>query len=101
MVDDYEEQSTQVSGYNEAVLQIKRLHDHWLKADSFALSGNFPRWNWVLDTIYRELYPDIQKLKDKNSKIKQHNFFMNKIKNTNNRTVLYYYLDKNEITISL
>ncbi len=101
MAEDYEEQSTQISGYNEAVFQIKRLNELWLKAEAYAQRGNFPRWNWILDSIYRELYPDLQKLKGKEKRIELHNFYMKRIRSTISRTELYSFLDKRHMLIKL
>lgn len=101
-MDDYnEEGQSQISTYNEAVFQIKRLNELWLRAELFATRGIFNRWSWVLDSIFRELYPDIQKMKDKNTKIKQHNFYMTKLKHSKSRQETYFYLDKRHQLIKL
>lgn len=101
MDEEHGESNTQISGYNEAVLQIKRLNDLWLRAEHFANRGNFPRWSWILDSIFRELYPDIQKLSDKRNKIKLHDFYMSKIKKSKSRVELYHFLDKRHQLIKL
>jgi len=49
----------EVSTYNEANLQIMRLHQLWESAESKASSGQLLRWAWVLDGIWRELYADV------------------------------------------
>ena len=49
------------SAYNEAGLQIQRLHNLWLSAETSSVSRNHIRWNSILDAIERELYSDIIK----------------------------------------
>lgn len=53
------------SKYNEAMLQIQRLHESWTKCNNFARSGQFQAWRWELDIIWRELESDIKKLSNK------------------------------------
>jgi len=49
----------EVSTYNEANLQIIRLHQLWESAESKASSGQLLKWAWILDGIWRELYADV------------------------------------------
>ena len=53
--------SDMVSEYNEAKLQIYRLHLEWIDCNKLSQKGNFDQWNWHLDTIWRELSPKARK----------------------------------------
>ncbi len=59
-----DEQSSEISQYNEASLQIMRLHELWLKAENYASKGILIKWKFILDAIYRELYADIKRKED-------------------------------------
>ena len=71
-----EYQSNEVSKYNEASFQIMRLHEFWVRAEAYANAGMFDRWKFILDSIWRELYSDVLRMKDamriqtKNKRIK-------------------------------
>lgn len=56
-----EHETEMSSAYNEAGLQIQRLHNLWLSAESSSVKRNHVSWSSVLDAIERELYPDIIK----------------------------------------
>lgn len=60
-----EEGISETSAYNEAGLQIQRLHNLWLSAENFALHCRYANWFNVLNAIERELYSDIQRMDDK------------------------------------
>jgi hypothetical protein len=65
-----EEYDLTQSKYNEAMLQIQRLHFAWVNSNNYARNGEFQKWRWELDVIWRELFSDIKKLhKDKTEKI--------------------------------
>lgn len=93
--DNYDEDSPrQISSYNEAAFQIKRLNTKWLLAEDCALKGNFKRWCWILDSIYRELYPDLIKLSNSSDLEETNTDFLNKINKAQSREQAYHYLDK-------
>lgn len=46
------------SAYNEGMLQIQRLHQLWVQANSYSRQGLYTKWRWTLDTIWRELSRD-------------------------------------------
>lgn len=52
--------SNEVSKYNEAGLQIQRLHFSWLQIKYYAKNGNFRDWFFALDDIWRELIADVE-----------------------------------------
>ncbi len=65
------------SSYNEAGLQIARLNEYWIKAERYANGHHLIAWSSILDSIYRELYPDVLKMKD--SKNIQRNHYLIKV----------------------
>lgn len=67
----------EVSKFNEANLQIMRLHQLWEKAETRASSGELVKWAWVLDGIWRELYSDVLRLPEE--KLSEENKKLNKL----------------------
>ena len=94
-----EPQSAEFSKYNDAGLSISRLHEHWLQAEHYANSGKLIKWKFKLDSIWRELFPDILRIKKNNEKefdeiIKNNKTFKEKIAYSKKQTELYYNLEK-------
>lgn len=58
------------SKYNEAGLQILRLHGTWTVIESNISKGQLNTWKFLLDSIWRELYADIFHLGDSEARIK-------------------------------
>lgn len=52
----------ETSKYNQAALQIQRLHNMWLEANKKRSSGDLEGWQWQLDAIWGELTGDAQRL---------------------------------------
>jgi hypothetical protein len=50
------------SNFNEAALQIQRLHESWLKSNRYRTKGDPISYRWELDIIWLELSPDAQRL---------------------------------------
>ncbi len=94
MEEQYDEQGQQVSEYNEASLQILRLHELWLKAEYYSNKSLLIKWKFVLDSIYRELYSDIKKLSDCNKKIKEDIKLREEIAKCKSSSALYHHLDQ-------
>ncbi len=89
-----EDTQQETSRYNEASLQIMRLHELWLRAEHFANAGLLTKWRFILDSVWRELYPDILKMSDC-KKIKEKNMEIKKLIHTaQNKNKLYYFLHK-------
>ncbi len=65
-----DEETKQVSRYNEAAMQIMRLHELWLKAELYANRGLLIKWKFILDSVWRELYSDVQRQSDSKKIIK-------------------------------
>ena len=51
-----------ISEFNESMLQIQRLHNHWLDFDKFVKRGNFLPARWELDSVESELYWDAKRM---------------------------------------
>ena len=93
--EDYNEDSPrQTSSYNEAAFQIKRLNEKWLMAEDCALKAMFKKWGWILDSIYRELYPDIKKLANSEQIQKKNTFYLYKVHHAGSKAEIYFYLDQ-------
>ncbi len=90
----YEEQSSEISQYNEASLQILRLHEFWLKAEQYSNRGILIKWKFILDSIYRELSSDIDKMNDSKEIIKRDIEIRKKIAQANKSSILYHLLDQ-------
>jgi len=58
------EESDKTSKYNEAALQIARLDEYWRLSEQYASLGQFHKWNFWLDAIWRTLYADALRIKD-------------------------------------
>lgn len=90
---DYEN-TQEISAYNEAGLQISRLHEMWLMADAYARRGKLKRWKFILDCIYRELYSDIIKRDEKRKWIYRNKKLLLLIANATSYNFLYFHLDE-------
>lgn len=67
-----------ISEYNEAYLQIVRLHSIWENCGRLMKSGDLIGWKWELERAETELYVDARKLdKDK------HTNYLKKLKKIN------------------
>lgn len=88
-----------VSQYNEGQYQLDRLNELWKKAEVRAASGMMNDWNWVLDGIWRELYPNAMRNKGKEGsrnwekEIDDFNKKISEATKKNNRAELYKQLD--------
>ena len=61
MGDNIDPIQIKTSSYNDAGLQIQRLHNKWVKADYYAEKGKLSKWKFVLDRIWGELFSDVMK----------------------------------------
>ncbi len=64
-----EEKPDESSKYNEAALQIMRLHNLWVKIEENVNKGNLEEWQYLLDSVWRELRADVNHLKGDKDKI--------------------------------
>lgn len=83
-----------ISDYNEASLQIMRLHELWLRAEHYAKTGHLIQWKFVLDSIYRELYADIKRRDDYQTIINEDLFLKKAIANSKIKFQIYISLNK-------
>ncbi len=70
---DFQQQSNgegggETSKFNDSILSIGRLNEHWLACERFANEGNLMAWKFRLDSVWRELTPDVERLKNKSGK---------------------------------
>ena len=73
------EAPTEISKYNEAGLQIMRLHNLWTKIEDHINKGEQRSWKFLLDSVWRELYADVYHLTDPEIYIKQNKLLKLKI----------------------
>lgn len=88
MEGDYNKVNTSISKFNDAVYQIGRLNNSWIKCDSYSKAGKLVLYRWELDVIWRELSADARKHKDW-EKIK-------KIKDNLDKKIVKYKDDKDK-----
>lgn len=55
------------SDFNEAKLQIFRLHQLWSDCNQLSQTGQLTRWKWKLDSAWRELSTDARQRDGYNS----------------------------------
>lgn len=67
------------SKYNEAALQIMRLHNLWVKIEENVNKGNLIEWQYLLNSVWRELRADVNHLSEKNEKIRVNRYLALKI----------------------
>ncbi len=89
-----EEETKQISRYNEAGMQIIRLHELWLKAELYANRGLLIKWKFILDSIWRELKADIIRQDDSKNIISKDNKLKKNISECKTMSSLYSSLDK-------
>ncbi len=91
-MEDNTGQPKEISKFNEGLLQIQRLDYLWRSIELSTRSGHYDpsSWKYLLDSVWRELYADVEKQSDKNNLIQDNKKFILKIqiaelKNTPNK----------------
>lgn len=56
------------SKYNEANLNIQRLHNAWLRCAHYRRNAEYQKWKWELDNIWSELCQDVGEKRMSNHK---------------------------------
>lgn len=84
----------QISRYNEAGMQIMRLHELWLKAELYANRGRLKKWKFILDSVWRELYSDVQRQPESKKIIEDNEELKKAISEYKNMSSLYTALDE-------
>src|SRR3990167_2634319 len=81
MMNEKEDMNKEKSKYNEAGLQISRLHLLWMKIENVTQHGksNLEAWKFHLDSVWRELVADVQRKDDKENVIKKNDSLKKKI----------------------
>jgi len=80
-----------LSDYNEANLQILRLHDLWNDCNRFSRNGNYDKWRFTLDRIWIELSADAEK-RNWDKYYKQHQAFNALLRKNQKHKIKYYFL---------
>lgn len=76
-----EEKPKEQSRYNEALLNIERLHHLWVRIEKLMyepeeFQGHYLRkWHSLLDSVWRELRADVERQPDKENLIERNNEF--------------------------
>lgn len=91
---DFLDETKQVSKYNDAGLSISRLHENWLRCNTFIRRGSFKQWQYELDMIWLELFPDINRQPNKSELIKSNENLRKKIAVAKTRASLFHALMK-------
>lgn len=68
MAEDSTDTDKERSKYNEATLNIQRLHNSWMKCAYFRTTASYEKWKWELDTIWTELCQDVKEQRMNNYK---------------------------------
>lgn len=92
-----DDSNIETSDYNEASLQIMRLHNLWEATTPAIKTGDYRRWKYILDIVWAELYADVVYMQEKvlhnKSYEKKHLLILKKVaSHWNNRTLLYHSL---------
>jgi len=101
-----EETEKKMSDFNEAGLQVLRLHRLSLQYSNCWIDDpNYSRAKWILDQFWIELTPDARD-EDKNKPKEETYYFKideanNKITNAKNRNELYHLLQEKRILLKL
>ncbi len=74
-----EEKIDESSKYNEASMQIMRLHNLWVKIEECVNAGELMKWQNLLDSIWRELRADVNHLKEPEKTIKENKLLKLKV----------------------
>ncbi len=99
MAEEEESKDKERSKYNEANLNIQRLHNCWLRCTVFRSNARYDKWKWELDTVWTELCQDVkeERLADYDKVEKENTKLRNKIGSTKNRNELYDAINERHI----
>ncbi len=84
------------SKYNEAGLQIQRLHNLWLKIGEVTRHGkaDLKSWQYLLDDVWRELIADVDNQSEREKIIRKNELLKKLISVSKTNEQLYNSLDK-------
>ncbi len=91
-----EEKIDESSKYNEAAMQIMRLHNLWVKIEEHINKGNLKEWQYLLDSVWRELRADIDHITTGKELTKENKLLKLRVLVTSNKTKTEYYKALNE-----
>ena len=91
-----EEKVDESSKYNEAAMQIMRLHNLWVKIEEYANKGNLREWQFLLDSVWRELSADTSHINTGEELTKENKMLKLKVLIAASKTKTEYYKALNE-----
>ncbi len=91
-----EEKIDESSKYNEAAMQIMRLHNLWVKIEEHVNKGNLKEWQYLLDSVWRELRADIDHITNGEDLTKENKLLKLKVLVAASKTKTKYYNALNE-----
>jgi hypothetical protein len=100
-----DKEEKKISEFNESMLQIQRLHNHWLELARFREQGDLGKAKFKLDSIEIELMNDIHEFTDDETNYKNEIDDINKkISNLDTKKVssiikLYKFIKEKEIIL--
>jgi len=86
-----EEKIDESSKYNEAAMQIMRLHNLWVKIEENVNKGNLKEWQYLLDSVWRELRADIDHITDGEELTKENKLLKLRVLVAASKTKTEYY----------
>ena len=84
------------SKYNEAAMQIMRLHNLWVKIEEHVNKGNLKEWQYLLDSVWRELRADIDHIKKGEELTRENKILKLRVLVSSSKTMTEYYSALNE-----
>ena len=91
-----EEKIDESSKYNEAAMQIMRLHNLWVKIEEHVNKGNLKEWQYLLDSVWRELSADTIHITTGEELTKENKLLKLKVLIASSKTKTEYYKALNE-----
>lgn len=91
---DLDDQQKEVSRFNEAGLQIMRLNELWTRAELYANAGIVIKWKFILDSIWRELYPDVLRMSNSKKIMVENADLKLATSQPKTKNAFYFWLDK-------
>ena len=90
-MEETEPPTKELSKFNEGLLQIQRLDLLWRSIELKTRSGYYDpgAWKYLLDSVWRELYADVEKQSDKDIIILKNKIFRKRITKIQNLEQIY------------
>ncbi len=91
MGNEVEVKTDESSKYNEAAMQIMRLHNLWVKIEEHVNKGELQSWQYLLDSVWRELRADIDHIRTGGELTKENKILKLKVLVAASKTNTEYY----------